>query len=860
MGVKGLWRLLLPIGRRISIETLEGKVLAIDASIWLTQFIKAMRDPDTGSVRPAAHLIGFFRRICKLRYHGIRPVFVFDGSTPEIKLREIQQRRKRRDKLSVSSAGGDAIQRMAKRLLVQHLKKEKSGAKLSIAKKSSSGTTGSATNGRESSNEKRYKISSASVAPGFYDPEAIPETNTEDQAVRDENVDDVKNIPPNDVMELLDDEEYEDPPALEQSDWDTAIVLQQELDAEFIDEEQNVRERQQSEPSRNVDKDYESDFDADYVASLPSTQRKDEVENAKRKQRMQSRREFMQVAADPEGLSKCQLRNFLRSTKLNKSIVQMAKKAAEKDALNADQTTRRIIFEKDEERQLKDDKDRNEVEHRASETRVGRLRRKSRIHVSNDSPFKKRRLSSMSSASDESEEVEWEDGGGHSVDGDEGAINKSTSAAHPRAILDADSDGESDVGGGFLPATNDTGDGLTNAANNFGSVNVDSDQESVMSGGFFPARNGAGGRTLDGTNACSPTGTVVDKFPRRPLINMDERGSADDGGGSFIPEHSVVANDARIAQELQDEDLARVLQQSEEAHDEEKNGGGFFRRTSTDNEMGSTYPDTESASKREHTSYAEKLPIRSASRENKIDETKEAQNLRMRHKAENLAQRHNRSEYVFAIDDRDDSESDTEEDNVARKIAHSKTNDLLDSQEQEDEMLARAIQESQNEAMRQPDKKEITLSITEDVNDLNSKPRAVDHSNSSRSLQVKEALPNSIRREDAPHQNQGEESDEDVDWEDGDEGDGGMIEPRNPQSDPDKDGGFVTVDSSKPVHPHLEDFVEIGDLDEDPWAAGSKLQSIDQTAAALEHAQETASKLTNWVSRCLAWWRVPAFS
>ena len=39
MGVKGLWRLLMPIGRRISIETLEGKVLAIDASIWLTQFI-----------------------------------------------------------------------------------------------------------------------------------------------------------------------------------------------------------------------------------------------------------------------------------------------------------------------------------------------------------------------------------------------------------------------------------------------------------------------------------------------------------------------------------------------------------------------------------------------------------------------------------------------------------------------------------------------------------------------------------------------------------------------------------------------------------------------------------------------------
>ena len=29
----------LVVGRKISIETLEGKILAIDASIWLTQFV-----------------------------------------------------------------------------------------------------------------------------------------------------------------------------------------------------------------------------------------------------------------------------------------------------------------------------------------------------------------------------------------------------------------------------------------------------------------------------------------------------------------------------------------------------------------------------------------------------------------------------------------------------------------------------------------------------------------------------------------------------------------------------------------------------------------------------------------------------
>ena len=97
MGVKDLWQLLSPIGRRVSIETLEGKILAIDASIWITQFIKAMRDEE-GKMMKNAHLIGTLRRILKLLFHRIRPLFVFDGATPELKLRVVQARRKGREK------------------------------------------------------------------------------------------------------------------------------------------------------------------------------------------------------------------------------------------------------------------------------------------------------------------------------------------------------------------------------------------------------------------------------------------------------------------------------------------------------------------------------------------------------------------------------------------------------------------------------------------------------------------------------------------------------------------------------------------------------------------------------------------
>lgn len=96
MGINGLWKLLDPIGRRISIESLEHTTLAIDVSIWLTQFLKAMRDDEGEPVRNA-HLLGTLRRCLKLLFTGIRPVFVFDGGVPAAKARLIRQRQLRRE-------------------------------------------------------------------------------------------------------------------------------------------------------------------------------------------------------------------------------------------------------------------------------------------------------------------------------------------------------------------------------------------------------------------------------------------------------------------------------------------------------------------------------------------------------------------------------------------------------------------------------------------------------------------------------------------------------------------------------------------------------------------------------------------
>lgn len=63
---------------------MEGKAMAIDSSIWIYQFQATMRDKD-GRALSNAHVLGFLRRICKLLFYGIKPVFVFDGGAPALK-------------------------------------------------------------------------------------------------------------------------------------------------------------------------------------------------------------------------------------------------------------------------------------------------------------------------------------------------------------------------------------------------------------------------------------------------------------------------------------------------------------------------------------------------------------------------------------------------------------------------------------------------------------------------------------------------------------------------------------------------------------------------------------------------------
>lgn len=117
MGVKSLWSLLEPVGRPIPLENLEGKALAIDSSIWIYQFQATMRGKD-GRALVNAHVLGFLRRICKLLFHGIRPVFVFDGGAPALKRNTITERKKKKSGAAASHA------QIAERLLAAQMRRE----------------------------------------------------------------------------------------------------------------------------------------------------------------------------------------------------------------------------------------------------------------------------------------------------------------------------------------------------------------------------------------------------------------------------------------------------------------------------------------------------------------------------------------------------------------------------------------------------------------------------------------------------------------------------------------------------------------------------------------------------------------
>ena len=89
----------LVIRKPITLDALQGKVIAIDAYNALYQFLATIRQPDGTPLMDSrgnitSHLSGLLYRTINLLEKGIKPVYVFDGKPPEMKDLEILKRMK----------------------------------------------------------------------------------------------------------------------------------------------------------------------------------------------------------------------------------------------------------------------------------------------------------------------------------------------------------------------------------------------------------------------------------------------------------------------------------------------------------------------------------------------------------------------------------------------------------------------------------------------------------------------------------------------------------------------------------------------------------------------------------------------
>ena len=87
--------------QKITLESLSGKPVALDAFNILYQFITIIRGPDGRPLmdrrgRITSHLSGLFFRTINLLKIGIKPIFVYDGRPPELKKETVEEREVRR--------------------------------------------------------------------------------------------------------------------------------------------------------------------------------------------------------------------------------------------------------------------------------------------------------------------------------------------------------------------------------------------------------------------------------------------------------------------------------------------------------------------------------------------------------------------------------------------------------------------------------------------------------------------------------------------------------------------------------------------------------------------------------------------
>jgi flap endonuclease-1 len=97
----------------IKLEDISGKIIAIDAYNTIYQFLSIIRQPDGTPLKNSkdqitSHLSGLFYRTSNLRELGLKPIFIFDGKSPDLKAKEVERRHQIKAKATIHYAKAKA--------------------------------------------------------------------------------------------------------------------------------------------------------------------------------------------------------------------------------------------------------------------------------------------------------------------------------------------------------------------------------------------------------------------------------------------------------------------------------------------------------------------------------------------------------------------------------------------------------------------------------------------------------------------------------------------------------------------------------------------------------------------------------
>ncbi|XP_043920819.1 flap endonuclease GEN homolog 1 isoform X2 [Protopterus annectens] len=105
MGVTDLWQIIEPVREHVHLQSLGGKTLAVDLSLWVceAQSVKGMI-----GVVSKPYLRNLFFRVSSLNLLGVKLVFVVEGEAPKLKAKKMSMRHEMRFGPSIKSCSATA--------------------------------------------------------------------------------------------------------------------------------------------------------------------------------------------------------------------------------------------------------------------------------------------------------------------------------------------------------------------------------------------------------------------------------------------------------------------------------------------------------------------------------------------------------------------------------------------------------------------------------------------------------------------------------------------------------------------------------------------------------------------------------